>query len=95
MKQEATVAGMYHSEASGKDYPRVQILTIRELLEEHRKPEATIKKALQRPLRPLVGPELRRRPVARIPRNVSLGFSSWIGANIEERAVIRVARATV
>jgi site-specific DNA-methyltransferase (adenine-specific) len=37
MKQEATVAGLYHSEVSGKDYPKVQILTIRELLEEHRK----------------------------------------------------------
>jgi hypothetical protein len=24
---------------SGKDYPRLQILTIRELLEEHRKPD--------------------------------------------------------
>lgn len=39
MKQEATIAGTYHSEVSGRDYPRVQILTIRELLEEHRKPE--------------------------------------------------------
>jgi hypothetical protein len=39
MKQEATVAGTYHSEVSGKDYPKVQILTIRELLEEHRKPD--------------------------------------------------------
>ena len=26
-------------ELSGKDYPRLQILTIRELLEEHRKPD--------------------------------------------------------
>jgi hypothetical protein len=39
MKQEATIAGTYHSELSGKDYPRVQIITIRDLLEEHRKPE--------------------------------------------------------
>jgi site-specific DNA-methyltransferase (adenine-specific) len=39
MKQEAAIAGTYHSELSGKEYPRVQILTIRELLEEHRKPE--------------------------------------------------------
>ena len=38
MKQEAAIAGRYHSEVSGKDYPRLQILTIRELLEEHRKP---------------------------------------------------------
>lgn len=39
MKQEAAVAGTYHSEVSGKDYPRLQILTIRELLEEHAKPQ--------------------------------------------------------
>jgi site-specific DNA-methyltransferase (adenine-specific) len=39
MKQEAAIAGAYHSELSGKDYPRLQILTIRELLEEHRKPD--------------------------------------------------------
>lgn len=39
MKQEAAIAGRYHSEVSGKDYPRLQILTIRELLEEHRKPD--------------------------------------------------------
>src|SRR5664280_1256607 len=39
MKQEAAIAGTYHSELSGKDYPRLQILTIRELLEEHRKPD--------------------------------------------------------
>jgi DNA modification methylase len=39
MKQEASVAGLYHSEVSGKDYPRIQILTVRELLEEHKKPE--------------------------------------------------------
>jgi len=39
MKQEAAIAGTYHSEVSGKDYPRLQILTIRELLEEHRKPD--------------------------------------------------------
>ena len=39
MKLEAAIAGTYHSEVSGKDYPRLQILTIRELLEEHRKPD--------------------------------------------------------
>lgn len=39
MKQEATIAGVYHSEVSGRDYPKIQIITIRELLEEHRKPE--------------------------------------------------------
>ncbi len=31
--------GYYHSAVSGKDYPRVQILSIRELLEEGRKPQ--------------------------------------------------------
>lgn len=39
MKQEAAIAGRYHSKVSGKDYPRLQIPTIRELLEEHRKPD--------------------------------------------------------
>jgi Restriction endonuclease len=29
MKQEAAIAGTYHSEVSGKDYPKVQIITIR------------------------------------------------------------------
>jgi hypothetical protein len=38
MRQEAAEAGYYHSDVSGKDYPRLQILTIRELLEEGRKP---------------------------------------------------------
>ena len=38
MKREATEAGYYHSEVSGRDYPRVQIITIRELLDEGRKP---------------------------------------------------------
>jgi site-specific DNA-methyltransferase (adenine-specific) len=39
MKAGAAGAGYYHSEVSGKDYPRVQILSIRELLEEGRKPQ--------------------------------------------------------
>jgi Restriction endonuclease len=39
MKLEAAEAGSYHSDVSGKDYPSVQILTIRELLEEGRKPQ--------------------------------------------------------
>jgi len=38
MRQEAAEAGYYHSDLSGKDYPRLQILTVRELLEEGRKP---------------------------------------------------------
>ena len=38
MDLEATTAGFYTSPLSGKDYPRIQILTIRELLEEHKKP---------------------------------------------------------
>jgi DNA modification methylase len=36
MRKEAAEAGIYHSELSGKDFPRVQILTIRELLEGKR-----------------------------------------------------------
>ena len=39
MKQEATTAGFYHSELTERDYPRLQILSIRELLEEHKKPD--------------------------------------------------------
>jgi site-specific DNA-methyltransferase (adenine-specific) len=38
MQLEATTAGVYTSAISGKDYPRIQILSIRELLEEHKKP---------------------------------------------------------
>lgn len=34
MKKEAADAGFYHSRAYNKDYPRIQILTIKELLEE-------------------------------------------------------------
>src|SRR3972149_6885065 len=39
MKAGAAAAGYYHSAVSGKDYPRVQTLSIRELLEEGRKPQ--------------------------------------------------------
>jgi DNA modification methylase len=39
MKQEAATGGLYHSDVSGKDYQRVQILTIAELLEERRQPD--------------------------------------------------------
>jgi DNA modification methylase len=42
MHLEATTAGVYHSELSGRDYPRIQILTIRELLEEHRRPDLPV-----------------------------------------------------
>jgi site-specific DNA-methyltransferase (adenine-specific) len=38
MELEATTAGFYNSPIDGRDYPRIQILTIRELLEEGRKP---------------------------------------------------------
>jgi hypothetical protein len=38
MQLEATTAGFYTSPIDGRDYPRIQILTIRELLDEHKKP---------------------------------------------------------
>jgi hypothetical protein len=38
MQLEATTAGFYTSPIDGRDYPRIQILTIRELLHEHKKP---------------------------------------------------------
>lgn len=38
MELEATTAGFYASPIDGRDYPRIQILTIRELLEDHKKP---------------------------------------------------------
>ena len=38
MLLEASTAGVYTSPISGKDYPRLQILSIRQLLEEHTKP---------------------------------------------------------
>jgi hypothetical protein len=39
MPQEAATGGVYHSELSGKDYPRVQILSVKDVLEDHRKPD--------------------------------------------------------
>lgn len=36
MKVEAATAGFWHSELAGRDYPRVQILTIKELLDGKR-----------------------------------------------------------
>lgn len=38
MELEATTAGVYTSPIDARDYPRIQILTIRELLEEGKKP---------------------------------------------------------
>ncbi len=38
MRLEAAEAGYYHSDVSGRDYPALQILTIRELLDEGKKP---------------------------------------------------------
>jgi site-specific DNA-methyltransferase (adenine-specific) len=42
MHLEATTAGVYTSALSGRDYPRIQILTIRELLEEHVRPDLPV-----------------------------------------------------
>ena len=39
MKREADTAGFYHSDLWNRDYPRIQIMTIKQLLEEKRKPE--------------------------------------------------------
>jgi Adenine specific DNA methylase Mod len=39
MRLEASTAGIFHSDLWNRDYPRIQLLSIRELLEEHRKPE--------------------------------------------------------
>lgn len=39
MREEAAAAGYFHSEVWNRDYPRVQILTIRELLEDGRRPD--------------------------------------------------------
>jgi site-specific DNA-methyltransferase (adenine-specific) len=39
MKIEADTAGIFHSDLWNRDYPRIQLLTIGELLDEHRKPE--------------------------------------------------------
>lgn len=38
MLLEASTAGLYHSELWNRDYPRLQVLSIRDLLEEGRKP---------------------------------------------------------
>ena len=39
MREEAASAGTWHSDVWNRDYPRIQIFTIHELLEEHRKPD--------------------------------------------------------
>jgi hypothetical protein len=39
MKHEATIAGTYHSEVSGKDYPRIQIISVADLLERGIRPQ--------------------------------------------------------
>jgi len=39
MRHEATVAGTYHSDVSGKDYPRIQILSVADLLERGLRPQ--------------------------------------------------------
>ena len=42
MQLEATTAGVYQSALSGREYPRIQLITIRELLEEHRRPDLPV-----------------------------------------------------
>ena len=39
MRLEASTAGSYHSEVWNRDFPKIQIITIRELLKEHKQPE--------------------------------------------------------
>jgi hypothetical protein len=39
MQREADVTGFYHSPLWNRDYPKLQILTVRELLEDHKKPD--------------------------------------------------------
>jgi DNA modification methylase len=52
MKLQARVAGRYHHELTGRDYPRVEIVTIREILENDKRIELPIgldrMKAVQR-----------------------------------------------
>jgi DNA modification methylase len=38
MQYEATVAGTYHSDVSGKDYPKIQILSVADLVERGKRP---------------------------------------------------------
>lgn len=39
MIHEATIAGVFHSDVSGRDYPRIQILSAADLIERKRRPE--------------------------------------------------------
>jgi len=39
MQHEATIAGTYHSDVSAKDYPRIQILSVADLLERGKRPQ--------------------------------------------------------
>jgi site-specific DNA-methyltransferase (adenine-specific) len=38
MRLEATTSGVYHSDLWNRDFPRIQLISVRELLEENRKP---------------------------------------------------------
>lgn len=39
MRQEAATAGAYHSELTGRDYQRIQLLSIHDLLAEGKRPD--------------------------------------------------------
>ena len=39
MQHEATIAGTYHSDVSDRDYPRIQILSVADLLERGLRPQ--------------------------------------------------------
>jgi DNA modification methylase len=39
MRLEASTAGLYHSALWNRDYPKIQVLTIREVLEDHQRPD--------------------------------------------------------
>lgn len=48
MRQEAAQAGSYHSEGWNRDYPKVQILTIQELLTGKRPDMPPVRQTFQR-----------------------------------------------
>jgi len=61
MKREAAVAGVFHSELWNRDYARLQILTVRELVEERKRPD----------LPPFVLPTFQQAPKVEEPKSVA------------------------
>jgi site-specific DNA-methyltransferase (adenine-specific) len=98
MKQEAATSGLYHSDVSDKDYQRVQILSIQDLIEDGREPDLppllateyreTLWSVDEVPAIPRRKPTRRRTPIKPTPLKVAaaLAESELVGTLREEYA---------